>query len=332
MKEEKIKFIKSASFLFVIFIFIISVLNYFYIVTVEPDRQINRKEAQWQEYKKTLPNGTLDYGFFGDSHTGLSLNPQLISNNSFNFAGNGEDYTETYYKLKKIVEDEKIHINNILLEIDTHTFSDKLRTGERLFEELRYYKKFIPYSQISKLKGENIIKTAIKGSLALSGNGPEIIRYLISEPVLTEMKLGWTAGKLKDFSAESEQEKRKIVLDAFSGHFNKSPNLLEERSLSYFLKTLELAKENGINVIFVKYPLVKEYDDMLEKNNISRDGYYDKLFEKIDKIISDYAVLNYYDEFFANPDYFGDADHLNRIGSTVLSEKVSLYLQKRKYH
>ena len=138
MNQELTKFIKNGSILIFLLILIMISLNYLYIKIIEPRKKINEKEIEWQHYKETLINNTLNYAFFGDSHTGEGVRCEFIDN-SFNFSGDGEDYVETYYKIKKLLK-EGVIIKNFILEVDLHTFSDKIRTPERLFRKINYYK------------------------------------------------------------------------------------------------------------------------------------------------------------------------------------------------
>ena len=44
-----------------------------------------------------------------------------------------------------------------------------------------------------------------------------------------------------------------------------------------------------------------------------------------------YALLDYYDDFFDHPEYFGDSDHLNNIGSTVLSKRGEEDMRSQRF-
>ena len=318
MKEHKIKFIRNGSILISIFILIVLVLNIFYINTVEKNKLIFRRELGWQNYKKTIPNKTLNYAFFGDSHTEYELNPKYI-NNSFNFATGGEDYIETYYKIKKLLEQDDVKINNFILEIDIHTFSDKIRTKERLFVDLGYYSKFVDLKTISDLTDRNLLSIRIQSNIRVIGKGGEIISYFIVPPDLTIIENGWV-----NYTGDFPKEKRKqLVEKIYNTQFSEEKNLLEETSLNHFLKILNLAKENNINIIFINLPISYDYYLEIQKNNISRELYYERLFLEINKTKIPYSTLEYYELFFENPEYFGDPDHLNYVGSKILSQKLS---------
>ncbi|MBU0580124.1 MAG: hypothetical protein KKA19_03015, partial [Candidatus Margulisbacteria bacterium] len=274
-----------------------------------------RKEAEWQEYKNHLNNNTLNYAFFGDSHTLNGLNPKYL-NNSFNFGFPGEEYTETYYKIRKIIEKDQVEIKNLILEVDIHTFSDFIRTDDALFGYLGYYNNFMSINKIAELKKQNIIILFLRSKLRIVGNGMEIMSYFMVEPI--QFKLGWV-NLTGDFSVVNRTSLTSI---RYKKYFSNNPNLIEKRSFDYFIKTLKFAKKNKMNVIFIKYPISYEFHSELEKNNISEKQYYSALFDRVNKTILDYNILDYYDLFFEHPEYFADPDHLNWQGSEIITKKI----------
>ncbi len=318
MKENKKKFMKKGIFFIIIFLLIVLLLNHFYIL-MSQDKLIYRKEFEWQQYKKNLPANALSYAFFGDSHTANDVNPEYI-NNSFNFATYSEDYIETYYKIKKLLEKDNVKINSVVLEIDMHTFSDRIRTEEALFSEVRYYNEFISLDEMSKLKGNKSKISLLLGKyLPFLGNGKELISLTIKKGI-SPLKLGWV--KL-DSNWSLELNKEVTASRRYNDMYRAPGNLLTPGSVNYFLEILKLCEKNDIQIILIKYPVTKEYYDELAKHNISREQHYYALFNEIDRITKNYAVLDYYNCFFQQPEYFGDVDHLNYVGSEVLSKKIN---------
>ena len=117
---------------------IISALDISYIKLISDKKQVVRLENTYLDFLKNTKNKNLEFGFFGDSHPKAAINPAYM-NNSYNFAFAGEDYVETYYKLKKITEKDGISLKYAVFEIDPHTFSDKVRITERLFTSPAVY-------------------------------------------------------------------------------------------------------------------------------------------------------------------------------------------------
>ena len=111
-------------------------------------------------------------------------------------------------------------------------------------------------------------------------------------------------------------------------HF-ASKTLLHNETYTYFLKTIELAEQNNITVIFVKYPVTRDYNNLILKNNLNREDYYNTIFKDVNSRIPNYIVLDYYDTYFDNPEYFGDADHLNYVGAEAFTNKLYKDLQPK---
>lgn len=326
MKELYILMKKGTVFI-IISIIILTLLNAVYIKEVEKDKVAFRKEAEWQNYRNNFFNGTIDYAFFGDSHTRESINPIYI-NNSFNFASAGEDYTETYYKIIKLLKKDNITVKNIVLEIDIQTFSDKMRTDENLFREMRYYSQFVDIKSLSVLKKENPLSLFIQSNIPVLGMGEEIMSHFLSPKKLTEIRMGWV-NYTTDFSKINKTQSASLL---YAKQFSETPVLFENRSFSHFKKILLLAEKENITIILIIYPISYEYDQELIKNNISIDDYYRNLFAEINKTVLKYEVLDYYAVFFHNDTYFGDSDHLNYKGADIFSQKVRGDLETIKYH
>lgn len=313
MKEHKLKFIKRGICFVILFLITVALLDTFYSNTIEKNKQLFRQDNEWELYKKIIPNNVLDYAIFGDSHARDGFNPDYVIN-SFNFATSGEDYVETYYKILKLLNKDNIKIKNIILEIDTHSFSNNIRTNKRLFQELDYYSKFISLKEISQLKEQNLLFTYIQNTFKIAGKGNEIMSYYFNPPTPTEINKGWTNN-----THFLDINKSKISSNDFSAELTQINN----RSLNYFKKILTLANEKNINIILIKYPMSIVYDLKLKEHNISRREYYKKLYKEIDKITTNYRILDYYNLYFNNINYFGDEDHLNYIGSTLLTKKIA---------
>ncbi|KKS39431.1 MAG: hypothetical protein UU98_C0001G0036 [Parcubacteria group bacterium GW2011_GWD2_42_14] len=314
-------FLKNSLLFTGLVLVIFLLINSLYIHKIEKRKQVYRKEYQWQEFSNTLPQGTLDYAFFGDSHADRALNPEFVPN-SFNFAGSGESYTETYYKVKKLIENDNVNINTIVLEIDLQIFSDKKGLP---FSALRYFSTFVPLSEIADMRGENELALYLKKGFIVFGKGNEIISYLLKQNNETPVSLGWvkTDGDFSNFTNKS-----KSAFESFEAEFSNEPNLIEEDGFNYFLKILQIAEDNNINIIFIMYPVSYEYDLEIQKHFIVREVYYKKLFDLIDDVVTKYDVLDYYKLFFEEPEKFTDADHLNYVGAESFSKIVAKDLEK----
>lgn len=315
MEKEKIFFIKRTAIFIIIFIIIFLLLNQFYINKIENKKLIHRREIEWQNYLNTLPDKTLNYAFFGDSHAGDAINPEYIPN-SFNFANGGEDYTETYFKIIKLLEKDEVKIKNFVLEIDVVTFSTKYKpNGTETFKNLNYFSKFMSYKDLAHMKGENKLAIYIKSKFPVLGGGNDFLKYFLKYQKLTPMQKGWL-NLTGNFTPTNKNQSK-------MGEYNNYPDSINHKSINYFLKIIDIAQEKNISIIIIKYPKTAEYDQKIKRLNISRKNYYKKVFKIIDEKTTDYKILDYYSDFFHSPELFNDESHLNHIGSTIISQKFS---------
>ncbi len=322
MKQHKIIFVKKGILFVIIITGLISVLNLAYLKLIEPKKIIERKEAIYEKFLKDLNNPEIDFAFFGDSHTESGLNPLYIDGHSFNFALGGESYIETYYKLKKIIEKDKVKIKNIILEVDLHTFSEKCHPKDILFGQLYFYSQIVDLKKIAQLKDESLIPLFFRKNILVLGKGKEFVKNILRPDEVTPIYLGWTNNhtRTKNYYLNNKYQ---IAQKIYRVHFSENPIKIEKQTFNYFFNILELAKENNINVIFIKYPISKEYDLEIRKHNLNKKKYYDKIFSEVNEVLNNYAILDYYDIFFNNPEYFYDAEHLTIEGSEVFSRGVN---------
>ena len=315
MKEHKIKFIKRMSLFLLILIILILTINLIYTKFILERSIVYRQDQIYKEYISSLPEKKLDFSFFGDSHTMVAVNPQYIPN-SFNFGIGAENYIITYYKLKRIL-DEGVEINTIVLELDLHTFSGILTNEENLFSKLWFYSDFVSYNEIKEIRGGFIIGLWIESNFPFLGKGDEF-RFVIDKPEVVNISFGWVENK-KNFS--EIENKVELAKKECRSHFGEEERI-SDISFEYFIKTIELAKKNDINIIFIKYPITKEDDFVLTEKNITKEDYYKTIFNEINKTLENYYVLDYYNLYFDNPEYFGDSDHLNYNGAEVFSKSL----------
>lgn len=302
----------------VILVLCIVITNFIYVKLIFEKKQIYRTEVIYQDYIKSLPSKELDFAFFGDSHAGRGINPEFLPN-TFNFGLIGERYLGTYYKLKKILEYDKVKINNIIFEVDLHSFSESYKTLTLSQNELHFYTKNLDYDDFKETTGESRLATWLKSHMLFLGKGDEL-RLIVKKPKLTDMYLGWT--KLEGNFSRSKTPYEDAEQAALF-HF-KGKSLLNEDSFKYFIKTIKLAKENNITIFFIKYPLSEEYLSIVEKeHNISTQNFYDDIFTEIDIVLDkNYTILDYQTFLSNQTKYFEDPHHLNYVGAEIFSKKV----------
>ena len=105
----------------------------------------NRVDREFYRY-----DGRLEYLVMGDSHSQYGINPRVIGH-AFNFSTAGENYVQTFFKLRFILDHTDKKIETILLPLDVHSFSS-FRAG-RLGLTYYYWVKYIDYIELGRRHG-----------------------------------------------------------------------------------------------------------------------------------------------------------------------------------
>lgn len=315
MKCKKEIFRSIIFILILIIIFII--INQIYISYIQKEKEIFRSEKNWQEYISNPQNKNIDYGFFGDSHTLNAINPKYIPN-SYNFASSGEDYIETYYKIKKLISEDNIDIDVFILEIDPHTFSQTKDYKKYWFEPINYYSKYLSLKYISKYKEQTFFQTSILNYFPVIGNGREILNFLIKKPEITVIYKGFSENK-GDFSKNKPEEMKQLAKKRIEQHFPN--NTICKENLEYFINILKLLENKRI--ILLKYPITKNYKNEINHKMLNE---YINLIKYIEKSYN-IELIDYQNIYFEKNYFFANSDHLNYEGAKDLSEKLWTYLK-----
>jgi hypothetical protein len=311
-------------FLAILFV-VIALVNAAYIRFIQPQKIVERRLASYEDLVINLEDPVIDYIFFGDSHIEGAINPLYIDGTSFNFAIGGQSYTETYYLFKRLIENNDVKFNNVVLQLDPHTFSGSVRGGKFLFDQIYFYSKFVDARKMAELKGESLASVFLRTEFPFLGNGKHFIDSILKLDDLTLMYLGWQNSHETTYYTDNRQE---IAAETFQHYFSEGSSMIDKVTFDYFLETLKLAKESNINVIFLKYPISEEYYSEIDKN-IDLDDYYRSIFAEADKILDDYAVIDLHDYFFEKGEYYWDPEHLTSPGAEIFSKKMNEELKRK---
>jgi len=279
---------------------------------------VKRADYRKQVAYEQLQNKTLDFAFFGTSHTNSGANPAFIPN-SYNYGGGGKGYPSIYDYLSEMITNNKsLKIKNLVLEIDLATFS--YGATDNIFDyntKTNYLSECLSFQIFAKATHLDYFRRLIKRCFPLIGHG-EDFSHLTSNPTSQIFVNGFQpyVGNLALENATRDG------LAHYKGVF-EGKNIISDAHFDYFIKILRLAKDNNIKVILIRFPMPKEYDEAHKQFNFSEDYYFDSIFKKVGLILGDnYIVLDYYNLFFNETDYFGDITHLNNRGGEKLSKKI----------
>jgi hypothetical protein len=261
----------------------------------------------------------------GNSHN--RVNPVILGT-AFCYIMPKEIYTQTYYKLKYILEKTNKRPENILLSIDPVNFSPRAET-ELLFDG--YWRKYLNYFELvhDYHNFDYLVNWFTGNFFSYAGNYRYVlmsIQFLKAD--LNQIKNGYIqARNYLNFAKESNREAIGFeVATAYLSSYSKKSILGETR---YYLKILDLCKQYNIHLILLRMPMTDEYLKYARKL-IDLDKLDREITDLTRNHCDDFKVFDYRNEFHGKPEYFFNADHINPAGVIIISRKIKEELEKNK--
>lgn len=272
-----------------------------------------RMDEQFAEY-----DDTLKYLSMGNSHN--CVNTYLLEK-SFNYGSPSENYIQSYYKLKHILEHSGKKPEYLLLQADISTYGAKIANR---YEYNSHWIKYIDYPELARIKNDRQVLTKwLEGKFfSYAGNYKDVqlsIVYRIKIKTL-EMHNGFRPHRdYRNFAEEPNRQQ--LAWD--KAHLFSTPGVYFDPTIkAYFKKILQLCDDHGIKVYLIRYPVSQEF--YTEETKIVPPG---KLYPEVESIASGYSsykgTLDYHNLFFDHPEYFFDPDHLNIKGSDLFTLKLA---------
>lgn len=248
----------------------------------------------------------------GDSHPMMSLNPAILQG-SFNWAGTSEYYFLTWFKLRKLLQENPAP-GIIVLPLDLHSYSAQ---GNALLlnHEL-----------------DDTFWCRLAGPEALSrfGAGNEFLRWWISAryfPYAGQFYRLFSFRKKEGFDADPQgfvpatgnlaylpgKEVKTQAKSRFDSHFGKFPAVdsLQVKALD---SIISLCRQKAIRLVLVSFPLSKEYRHLASGHpGLHQADSISTLRKKTNH------YLNYSGFFKDNGNFFSDPDHLSPEGARIFS-------------
>lgn len=302
-KQDKVKFIKKFILFLLIIVLFIFIINNIYIKLVINDKIILRQDNLFEEYKYDI-----NLIFMGDSHGNCAVNPSYIEN-SYNFSAIGESYEQTYFKLRKIIN-EMPELDTVVVPIDLHSFFDYRKNP---YVDAWYWKKYLSYEELSILTEKNILNLLININFPFIGNGIDMKRAIISKNNrLSELKFGYSASDYVITKDAIIKEAEDRVDSQFV------TNKIDLELFNFFIEVVKLVIEKDKKIILIKYPVTKSYIEAVKQKGINVYDYYAIIEKEISKYENLY-ILDY-QNIFSDLNYFTDSDHLNSAGAESFSK------------
>ena len=244
-----------------------------------------------------LPSNTKRL-ILGNSHAECALNDELIDN-SMNLANSAESYFYTYYKLKKILENNS-QVDTIFLEFNTGAFNRHSETWDTIPSKYARYSEVVDFSGIKNL--------FLKYTLATINI---IIKSSMSNFFTKNRKIidGYWGGYLylkRDKLSESiERYKNDKNFNKVEGDF---PEYISKFHIEYLKKIIKLCEENNVEIFLIRSPIFYLVDDDNKK----------QIYFIKNKYFNEVKLLDFAN-FPLDNDQYGDTDHLNYRGARKFS-------------
>ncbi|MBK8550715.1 MAG: hypothetical protein IPL53_06500 [Ignavibacteria bacterium] len=257
----------------------------------------------------------------GDSQTQTAVNDSIFTN-SINYSHNSEHYLITYNVLKLVVSNNP-QIRNVVLGFSFHntsTFYDRCLFNEG--NKAEGISRMLCSRYFTMLDNSNKL-------MLIENNLPVVLKTL--RPGVLDMmeSLVYNYSNYQDYRFIGRYYpgiKRilndSVVKESILWHFYTDSTGIEMENFSdlqseYLKKIISFCKERNIKVYLLNTPVHQDYYKQIPQEFISRYYSYIKdLEENYNVTLLDYPDCKFPDE------YFGDGNHLNRLGASVFTPMV----------
>ena len=293
-------------------------LNATYDRTMYYFRLARNQDKQFESYSDTLK-----YLMLGNSHN--RVNPEVLGK-GFCYITPKEVYSQTYYKLRYILEKTNKKPENVLLSIDPVNFSPRAQ-NDLTFGG--YWRKYLNYAELAREYHDPVylLNWVTANFFSYVGSYKYVyLSLMFRKADLGLIKNGYIpARNYKNIAKEPNREALGFeIATTYLSSYSKKSNLGETK---YFCKILALCKQYKIHLILLRMPMTDEYlkyaRKMVDLDKIDRE-----IIALTRKNCDDFQVFDYRNEFHGKPEYFFNVDHINPAGAIIISRKIKEELEK----
>ncbi|WP_430811116.1 MULTISPECIES: hypothetical protein [unclassified Carboxylicivirga] len=245
----------------------------------------------------------------GHSHPECAFNDSLI-NNFRNLGESGEAYFYTYFKTKKVLE-QNPEIKTVFIDFSSNQLVDKANLN--IWSEKYLMHRYVKLSPIMGLTEKKIL---LKNSFRAFLNSSSIIgQNRLVDIVTNDYNYSTRIGGYKQLTVSKVDS---ILQNTpFSEEKSKTCRL-STTNIDYLIKLIQLCKKNNKQVLLIRCPVHKNY--LLKQNDLVLKHVKDSLFRDIKFIdFANYPLSN---------NDFADLGHLNYRGAHKFSTWFNTNIRK----
>jgi hypothetical protein len=277
----------------------------------------NMMDKQFAEFDTTFT-----YLAMGNSHN--CINTHILPC-SFNYGSPSENYIQSYYKLKHILEETGKKPEYLILQSDPSSFGYK--SSDR-YEYNSYWIKYIDYIELAKVKKDkDVLGKWLEGSFfSYVGNYKDIQLSIVYRAKFKNVEMYHGYRPHRDYNNFANEPDRQKVARNKAQLISSKGKYFDNTVSVYFEKIIQICQEHGVKVVLVRIPMTREFNEE-EAKLVPVDS----IYARVDSIASKYQVyqglLDYHEIFSNYPEFFYDPDHLNVKGSDLFTEQLAKDLE-----
>lgn len=243
--------------------------------------------------------------YIGDSHIQYGVNDSLV-NVGKNVSMKGESFYFSYYKLKKLIEENK-NIETVYLGFSYHNLSsyyDASINGEHSPIISPKYFYILPVKEQFRLVYWNLrsLPTFIKGVFSIG------YRYSLKDATFS---CGSYSNNFTNTMASKKSMEKRLQFQYYTG---KKLNTFSDINLLYLNKINDLCKSNKIDLLILNTPLHPYYQSKIPINFINK---YKEIVNSLNLRVFDFNGISFSDSCFTP-----DGDHLSLKGAYEFTKEL----------
>lgn len=241
----------------------------------------------------------------GSSHAFEGINPAYLPEGSFNLAGSGQDFYLDYHLLLKYI-DSIPNLETVLLPVSYHSFFNSIEYSDLNDNRIDFYAK----SHGIYRNEYNPLKDLQPEILAYGTKRAVYFAFLESESDNFNLIHGHLARE-----RDSSSKENTVNLNVVKQNVNDYHNIMSQDLLGWneqwFLKSLQLLKEKGVQPIIISTPIYHTFYDNMDPH------YFKQMQSSISVQTEKFKLpyLNFMNSSKFDAVDFNNANHLNDLGA-----------------